>query len=315
LPFPIFAAFPSLLNSLPKSGGWLNTVKVVLGLFELAFAFKFLSNADMSLQLHLLEREVFLAIWIAVFGVMALNLFGIVLFPHDSKPERIGVGRGVFGTFVAAFVIYMIPGMFGHPLKLISAFPPPLHYSEAPNGAFHGGNPTTDDNPMAIIEGTHLGPQGIYVFHDLDKAQDYAKQVGKPLFVDFTGHNCVNCRRMEMSVWAEPAILKMLKEDYVIVSLYVDERTKLPEEQQTVAILPDGSKRDVKTVGQKWTAEQIIRYSIASQPYYRVLTPEGEDVNEIGGASYETHSNPANFQKWLEDGLRLAKNKTKGNEK
>lgn len=308
LPFAVFAAFPSLMESLPKSGGWLNTVKVVLGLFELAFAFKFLSNADMALQAHLLERELFLAIWIAVFGVMALNLFGIVLFPHDDKPERIGVGRGVFGTFVLMFVIYMIPGLFGHPLKIISAFPPPLHYSEAPNGFMGGGNNmhvNSTDEKLTYIEGTHLGPQGIYVFHDLDKAKAYAKEVGKPLFVDFTGHNCVNCRKMEMSVWGEPGILPMLRNDYVIASLYVDERTPLPKEEHKTVTYPDGSKREIKTVGQKWMAEQIISYHIASQPYYRVLTPEGEDVEEIGSASYETHRDPKEFQKWLESGLKL----------
>lgn len=309
LPFAFFAAFPSLLESLPKSGGWLNTVKVVLGLFELAFAFKFLSNADLALQAHLLERELFLAIWIAVFGVMALNLFGFILFPHDDKPERIGVGRGVLGIFVLMFVIYMIPGLFGHPLKIISAFPPPLHYSEAPNGFMGGGSNmhvNSTDEKLTYIEGTHLGPQGIFVFHDLDKAKAYAKEVGKPLFIDFTGHNCVNCRKMEMSVWGEPGILPMLKNDYVIASLYVDERTLLPKDEQKTVTYPDGSKREIKTVGQKWMAEQIISYQIASQPYYRVLTSEGEDLDVVGPASYETHRDPKAFQKWLEAGLKMS---------
>lgn len=306
LPFAVFAAFPSMLNSLPKSGGWLNTVKVFLGLFELAFAFKFLSNADMALQAHLLEREVFLAIWIAVFGVLALNLFGIVLFPHDSKPERIGVGRGVLGTLVLAFVVYMIPGLFGHPLKVISAFPPPLHYSEAPNGPFNAIATQTTGTRQEHIEGTHLGPQGIYVFHDLEKAKAYAKEVNKPLFVDFTGHNCVNCRKMEMSVWSEPGIIDMLRKDYVIASLYVDERTPLPKDQQKTVTYPDGSTRKVETVGQKWMAEQIINYQIASQPYYRVLTADGVDVNSIGAASYETHRDPNKFRTWLQEGLKAA---------
>ncbi len=305
LPFALFAAFPSWLNSLPKSGGWLNTVKVVLGLFELAFAFKFLSNADMSLQAHLLEREIFIAIWIAVFGVMALNLFGIVLFPHDDKPERIGVGRGVFGTFVLAFVIYMIPGLFGHPLKLISAFPPPLHYSEATHTPFQAQVVSHTDK-QAFVEGTHIGPQGIYVFHDLELAKAHAAKVNKPLFVDFTGHNCVNCRKMEMTVWGEPGIIDMLRDDYVIASLYVDERTPLPKDQHTTVTYPDGSKRKIETVGQKWMAEQIIRYSIASQPYYRVVTADGKELNELGGASYETHRSPENFRAWLEAGLKAA---------
>lgn len=305
LPFAFFAAFPSMLNSLPKSGGWLNTVKVVLGLFELAFAFKFLSNADMSLQAHLLEREVFLAIWIAVFGVMALNLFGFVLFPHDDKPERIGVGRGVFGIFVVAFVIYMIPGLFGHPVKLINAFPPPLHYSEAPHGIFSAN--AGGKSESVHIEGTHLGPQGIYVFHDLELAKAHAKKVNKPLLIDFTGHNCVNCRRMEMSVWGEPGIIEMLRDDYVIASLYVDERTALPKKEHKTVTLSDGSTRRIETVGQKWTAEQVMSYSIASQPYYRVLTADGKDVNSIGGASYETHRVPEKFKEWLESGIKEAK--------
>ena len=306
LPFALFAAFPSMMNSLPKSGGWLNTVKVVLGLLELAFAFKFLSNADMSLQAHLLEREVFLAIWIAIFGLMALNLFGIVLFPHDSKPERIGVGRGVFGAIVLAFVIYMIPGLFGHPLKIISAFPPPLHYSEAPTGPFSFTTTQTSGAKQEHIPGTHLGPQGIYIFDDLAKAEAYAKEVNKPIFVDFTGHNCVNCRKMEMSVWGEPGIIDMLRRDYVIVSLHVDERTALPKEEQKTVTYPDGSKRKIETVGQKWTAEQILRYQIASQPYYRVLKADGSDVNSIGAASYETHRDPEKFRTWLEQGLKAA---------
>ena len=307
LPFAFFAAFPSMLNALPKSGGWLNTVKVVLGLFELAFAFKFLSNADMSLQAHLLEREVFLAIWIAVFGVMALNLFGFVLFPHDDKPARIGVGRGVFGTFVVAFVIYMIPGLFGHPLKLINAFPPPLHYSETPHSPFNPQVVSNSSSKSEHVDGTHLGPQNIYVFHDLALAKAHAKKVNKPLFVDFTGHNCVNCRKMEMSVWGEPGVIEMLKNDYVIASLYVDERTALPKEQHTTVTYPDGSKRKIETVGQKWMAEQVISYSIASQSYYRVLTAEGVDVNRIGAATYETHRDVAKFKSWLEDGLKYSK--------
>lgn len=304
LPFAFFAAFPSWLNNLPKSGGWLNTVKVVLGLFELAFAFKFLSNADLSLQTHLLEREVFIAIWIAVFSVMALNLFGVVLFPHDDKPERIGVGRGMLGTFILALVVYMIPGLFGHPLKLISAFPPPIHYSESPEGPFTAKALTTEKHDF--VEGTHLGPQNIYVFHDLELAQAYAAKVNKPVFIDFTGHNCVNCRKMEMSVWSEPGIIDMLRNDYVIASLYVDERTPLPKDKQTTVTYPDGSKRKVETVGQKWMAEQIMRYSIASQPYYRVVKANGEEVESIGSAGYETHRDPKKFRSWLEEGLKAA---------
>jgi thiol:disulfide interchange protein DsbD len=301
LPFALFAAFPGWMNTLPKSGGWLNTVKVVLGFLELALAFKFLSNADLSLQSHLLEREIFLAIWIAIFAVLAIYLFGWIRMPHDSPLENLSVGRTLFGTLVLMFVIYMIPGMFGAPLKLISAFPPPMSYSESPTG--FGGSTTvaTADNH---VEGMHLGPQGIQVFHDFDLAQAYAFKVGKPLFVDFTGHNCVNCRRMEQSVWGEPGIIDMLRNDVVIVSLHVDERVDLPADQvKTVEIAP-GRMKTLKTTGDKWMYKQISEYKVTAQPYYIMQGPNGEDLAN-GSADYEHHSNPKDFEKWLQEGLKL----------
>lgn len=300
LPFTLFAAFPGWLNSMPKSGGWLNTVKVVLGFLELALAFKFLSNADLAWQTHWLEREVFIAIWIAVFGVLAMYLFGKITLPHDSKVEHLSVGRTLLGVLTLTFVIYMIPGMWGAPLKLISAFPPPMHYSESPLGVGRAGGGTVEHGP----EGTHLGPQNIYVFHDLDKAEAYAKQVGKPLFIDFTGHNCVNCRKMEQSVWGEPGIIEILKDKVVIASLYVDERTELPKEEQVEVVYPNGRKVILKTVGDKWTAKQVIDYKVTSQPYYRMKNLDGTHL-EIGSASYETHSDPKAFKKWLNEGVKL----------
>lgn len=297
LPFALFAAFPGWLNSMPQSGGWLNTVKVVLGFLELALAFKFLSNADLTWQTHWLEREVFIAIWIAVFGALTLYLFGKLTLPHDSKVEKLSVGRTLLGIITLTFVIYLIPGMWGAPLKLISAFPPPMHYSESPLGV--GGTVGSAHGP----EGTHLGPQNIYVFHDLEKAETYAKQVGKPLFIDFTGHNCVNCRKMEQSVWGEPGILEILRDKVVIASLYVDERTNLPIEEQIEVVYPNGRKATLKTVGDKWTAKQIIDYKVTSQPYYRMKNLDGTHL-EIGSASYETHRNPEQFKKWLEAGLK-----------
>ncbi|PWH85458.1 thiol:disulfide interchange protein [Brumimicrobium oceani] len=300
LPFALFAAFPGWLNTLPKSGGWLNSVKVVLGFLELALAFKFLSNADLALQWHLLEREVFLAIWIGIFLVLALYLFGKLRLPHDSPVEKLSVGRTLFGTTVLIFVIYLIPGMWGAPLKIISAFPPPMSYSEAPLGFGGGGTATVSKGEF--IEGTHLGPQNIMVFHDYDKALAHANKVNKPLMVDFTGHNCVNCRKMEQSVWGEPGIIEMLRDDVVIVSLYVDERVDLPKDEQKTVTYPNGREKNLKTVGDKNSFKQVSEYQVTAQPYYIFQNGAGEDL-EVGPADYENHSNPAAFKQWLEEGL------------
>lgn len=298
LPFALFAAFPGWMNSMPTSGGWLNTVKVVLGFLELALAFKFLSNADLAWQAHFLERELFIAIWIGIFLVLGMYLLGFITLPHDSKVERLSVGRALFGTFIFAFVFYMIPGLWGAPLKMINAFPPPMHYSESPFGVGGGGGAATSGP-----EGTHLGPQNLWVFHDLDKAKAYAKKVGKPLFVDFTGHNCVNCRKMEQSVWGEPGVLEKLQDKVVVVSLYVDEDVDLPKSQQkTVSV--NGRKMKIKTVGDKWGLYQIEKYKITAQPYYRMLGPNGEDLDN-GAASFRNHSKHEDFQKWLDEGLKL----------
>jgi len=306
LPFAVFAAFPGWMNSLPKSGGWLNTVKVVLGLLELALAFKFLSNADLALQGHYLEREVFLAIWIAIFGVLSFYLFGWLQFPHDSKVEKLSVGRGLFGTFVFAFVLYMIPGLWGAPLKLISAFPPPLNYSESPFGVGNSQGGTTSNQTGELIEGTELGPQNIYVFHDYDKAKAHAEKVGKPLFVDFTGHNCVNCRRMEQSVWGEPGVIEKLRDDVVIVSLHVDERIDLPKEEQITVELTPGRFKTLKTTGDKWMYKQIKEYKVTAQPYYVLIDDEGKTLPN-GSADYQNHSDPEVFKKWLEKGIKAYK--------
>lgn len=306
LPFALFAAFPGWMNSLPQSGGWLNTVKVVLGFLELALAFKFLSNADLAWQSHMLEREVFLAIWIAVFAVLALYLFGKVVLPHDSPIERLSVGRALFGTFVLAFVIYMIPGLWGAPLKLINAFPPPSTYAESPRGFGGGGGSSVEEHGP---EGTHLATaRGLHVFHDYDKALAYAKEVNKPLFVDFTGWNCVNCRKMEEGVWVEDGVFESLRDDVVIVSLYVDERTPLPESEQKKEVKVGDRTRDMITVGDKWMIKQISEYNIAAQPYYVMQTPEGEDLSN-GSADFQNHSDPKVFQEWMNKGLTEFKGK------
>ena len=298
LPFTLFAAFPGWMNSLPKSGGWLNTVKVFLGFLELALAFKFLSNADLVVQGHFLERELFLAIWIGLFTVLTIYLFGFIRLPHDSPTEKLSVFRTMLASTCLVFVIYLIPGMWGAPLKLISGFPPPLSYSESPTGigTSQNTNSHSGNNDM------HLGPQNIMVFHDLEKAEAYAKEVHKPLFVDFTGHACVNCRKMEEKVWGEPGILEILRDKMVIVSLYVDEKTALPTSEHKELEYAPGKKMKITQVGHKWSYLQTTRYKSNTQPYYRLLGPTNEDL-DIGSADYEHHGNAADFKAWLDKGL------------
>ena len=302
LPFTLFAIFPGWLNSMPQSGGWLNTVKVFLGFLELALAFKFLSNADLAWQAHFLERELFIAIEIAVFSVLAMYLFGKLRLPHDDVVEKVSVGRAMLGVLTLTLVVYMIPGLWGAPLKLINAYLPQSDYAESPLGVGGGGGGSAAEHGP---EGTHLGAQKLWLFDDLDKAQAYAKKEGKPLFLDFTGRNCVNCRKMEENVWGEPGVIEKLRDDVVVVSLYVDERTELPKDQQRIEKV-NGEDFPIKTIGNKWMFKEISEYEIATQPYYRLLGPNGEDLDN-GSADYENHSSPADFQKWLEEGIKLYK--------
>jgi len=305
LPFTLFAAFPGWMNTLPKSGGWLNTVKVVLGFLELALAFKFLSNADLVVQAHFLEREMFLAIWIGILIVLALYLFGKITLPHDSPVERLSVGRALFGTTVVIFVIYLIPGLWGAPLKIISGFPPPMSYSESPMG-FGGGSSSNSGShdEGAVHEDMHMGEHGIMLFHDYDKGVEYAQEVGKPVLLDFTGYACVNCRRMESNVWGEPGVLDILKNDVVMISLYVDDKTELPKEEQVTVQVTDDITRHLETYGNKWSHLQATRYQSNSQPMYRMLGPNGEDLSN-GSADYTNHGTPAPFNDWLNEGLDL----------
>ncbi len=302
LPFMLFSIFPSMMNSMPNSGGWLNVVKVFLGFIEIAFAFKFLSTADTTMQWHLLEREIFISIWIAVFGTLALYMFGKIRLPHDSVVEKLSVGRTMMATLTLALTIYLIPGLWGAPLKLVNAFLPPDFYAESPKGFGGGGNSSTSNGTTThAVDGMHEGPQGLMAFNDYDKALAYAKEVGKPLFVDFTGWGCVNCRKMEQSVWGEPGVIEHLRNDFVIVSLYVDERTELPKNEQKTEKV-DGRDFDIVTIGNKWTAKQIKEYRTASQPYYVLKTPEGIDL-PVGSADYQNHNDSKVFKKWLDDGL------------
>ncbi|HWR94992.1 MAG TPA: cytochrome c biogenesis protein CcdA [Flavobacterium sp.] len=296
LPFMFFAMFPGYLNSLPKSGGWLNTVKVVLGFLELALAFKFLSNADLVLQLHLLEREVFIAIWIAIFGALAFYLFGKLTLPHDSPLTHISVGRLSLGLIVLSFTIYMIPGLWGAPLKIINAFPPPMEYSESPLGF---GSSSAGVEKTALPEGAKLGPHQIVVFDDYDDGVAYAKSVNKPIMLDFTGFACVNCRKMENNVWSAPDILNLLKNDIVVVSLYVDDKRELPKnEQRTTA---DGT--EITTIGDKWTEFMITKYKTNTQPLYVMIDFEGNNLNsEIPTMSYDPDI--LNYKNWLKTGIK-----------
>jgi thiol:disulfide interchange protein DsbD len=299
LPFMLFAMFPGWMNALPKSGGWLNTIKVVLGFLELALALKFLSNADLVVQSHYLERELFIAIWVGIFTVLALYLFGFIKLPHDDVNEKkIGVGRTLLATLILSFVFYILPGTWGAPVKLISGFPPPMTYSEA--GQISHQSASTHSS----IEGTHPGPQKIPVFHDLAKAQAYAKSVNKPLFVDFTGYACQNCRKMEENVWGESGVLEILRDKVIIVSLYVDDKTALPKEEQGAFEYAPGKTMEVTEIGHKWSLLQATRYQTNTQPYYRMLGPNGEDLSN-GSADYEHHKSPQDFKSWLDTGLTL----------
>ncbi|HYQ57897.1 MAG TPA: cytochrome c biogenesis protein CcdA [Draconibacterium sp.] len=299
IPFALFAAFPGWLNTLPKSGGWLNSVKVVLGFLEFAFAFKFLSIADMVLDLHILEREVYIAIWIAIFLALVLYLWGKIKLPHDSPMDHLPVSRFILGTMVIAFVIYMIPGLWGAPVKLISGFPPPVDYAESPLGVGRiqvGGVGSAGSSSASMSHDMHIGPHGIPLFDDYHKALAYAKETGKPLLIDFTGKGCTNCRKMEDNVWVEQEVKEMFLEDFVVVSLYVDLKTKLPEEEQFVS---ETTGRKVRTIGNKWTDFQISRYNRNTQPYYVILDNNEKEL--VDGYGYDPDAD--DFIEWLNKGL------------
>jgi thiol:disulfide interchange protein DsbD len=298
LPFALFAMFPGWMNSLPKSGGWLNTVKVFLGFLELALAFKFLSNADLVLQLHWLERELFLAIWIAIFGVLAFYLFGKIKLPHDSNENHISVGRLSLGLFVLAFTIYLIPGIWGAPLKLISGFPPPLNYSEAPYGVGYtklsnGGGLSAEG---IMPNGSELGPHDIIAFNDYETGLAYAKKVNKPVLIDFTGYACVNCRKMEERVWANPHILGILNRDIVLISLYVDDKRMLPESEQYTS---ETTGKRIRSIGNKWSDFQIKNYQANAQPYYVLMSLAEENLNAPIGYTPDIEE----YKEWLLEGI------------
>lgn len=293
-PFMAFAFFPNLMKNLPKSGGWLNTVKVVFGFIELALALKFLSNADLVIGAHLLEREVFIALWIAIFGFMTLYLLGKMTLPHDSPLPFLSVGRMLLALVSFTFTIYLIPGLWGAPLKLISAFPPPMTYSESPQGF---GNSGSNATKLDLPKGAVFGPHNIVSFEDYTEGLAYAKSVNKPILIDFTGKACVNCRLMESNVWSDSEVLQLMKNDIVLISLFCDDRTALKTEEIYIS---KESKTEIKTIGQKWTDFEISRFKTNARPYYVLL-----DLNEkelVTSISYTP--NITEYKTWLENGIK-----------
>ena len=282
LPFALFALFPSWLNSLPKSGGWLNTTKVVLGFLELALAFKFLSNADLVAHWDLLKREVFIGIWIVIFIGLALYLFAKIKFPHDSPIKKLSFSRISFGVLIVSFIIYISPGVLKNPtwnLSLLSGFPPPLFYS--------------------IYEQESDCPLGLNCYKDFDEGLAAAKESNKPILLDFTGWACVNCRKMEENVWSEQDIYQTLKDDYILISLYVDDNEKeLPTAQQFDFLKKNGKVKKIKTIGDKWSTFQVINFRNASQPYYILMNADLEILN-----TPQQYTDRDTYFRWLQKGI------------
>jgi thiol:disulfide interchange protein len=275
LPFGFFAFFPNMLHSLPKSGSWMNTLKVVLGFLELALGLKFLSIVDLTYHWHILNREVFIAIWIVVFTLMGFYLLGKIKFAHDSDSKKIGVPRLLTAIITFSFVVYLIPGMIGAPLKLLSGYLPPLTRQSFVLGkTFY--NSSQKELPTVLCDKPKYSdileiPLGLEGYFDYNQAIECARKQNKPLFVDFTGHGCANCRKMEEKVWSDPAVLEKLRNNFIIVSLYVDDKTTLPEAEWYKSTV-DGKVKN--TIGKKWTDFIISKYNVNAQPYYIILGPD-----------------------------------------
>jgi len=278
IPFTLFAIFPEWMNRLPKSGGWLNSVKVVLGFLELALAFKFLSIADLVYHWGILDRDIFLIIWIVIFGALGLYLLGKIRLPHDSKLEHIGVPRLLLALLTLMFTVYMIPGLFGAPLKYLSGYLPPLTTQQFKIGT---GDSTSESSAKSVKYDDLLHiPFGIAGYFDYEEALATAKKEGKPLLIDFTGHGCVNCRKMEENVWSDPQVLARLKNDFVMVALYIDERLELPESDWYTSSY-DGKVK--KTLGKQNADFQITRFNNNAQPYYVILDHQEKPVAKPRG--------------------------------
>ncbi len=304
IPFTLFAIFPEWMQSLPKSGGWLNSVKVVLGFLELALGLKFLSIADQTYHWGILDREIYLALWIVIFTLMGFYLLGKLQLAHDSPVERLSVSRLLMAICTFTFVVYMIPGMFGAPLKGLSGYLPPMTSQDFDIIKTIRENKSTssynenDDFPVnpRFSEFLHL-PHGIRGFYDYNEALAYSQKVNKPLFIDFTGHGCVNCRKMEEYVWAEPQVLNILQKDYVVVALYVDDKTMLPESEWYTS---DYDGKIKKTVGKQNFDSQISKFNSNAQPYYVLL--DGNEELLVEPRAYDLDVSA--FVKFLEEGKR-----------
>lgn len=280
LPFTLFALFPSWLKSMPKSGGWMNVIKVTLGFLELAFALKFLSVADLAYGWRILDRETFLALWIVIFGLLGMYLLGKIKFPHDDDDQKVSVPRFFMALISLAFAIYMIPGLWGAPLKAVSAFAPPMQ--------------TQDFN---------LYKNEVHAkFTDYEAGMEYAKMNKKPVMIDFTGYGCVNCRKMELAVWTDQNVSKLLTEDYVLITLYVDDKTKLEE---PITVTENGKERTLRTVGDKWSYLQRSKFGANAQPFYVLVDNEGMPLNK----SYSYDEDINLYIDFLETGLKNYKNK------
>ena len=274
LPFTLFALFPSWLKSMPKSGGWMNVIKVTLGFLELAFALKFLSVADLAYGWRLLDRETFLALWIVIFALLGFYLLGKIKFPHDDDDDKVGVTRFFMALISLAFAVYMVPGLWGAPLKAVSAFAPPMQ--------------TQDFN---------LYKNEVHAkFDDYDLGMEYARLNGKPVMLDFTGYGCVNCRKMEAAVWTDPKVSDLINNDYVLITLYVDNKTPLTE---PVKIIENGTERTLRTVGDKWSYLQRMKFGANAQPFYVLLDNQGKPLNK----SYAYNEDIPKYIEFLQTGL------------
>ena len=301
LPFTLFAMFPSLLKSMPKSGGWLNSVKVVLGFLELALALKFLSNVDLAYHWQWFDREIFLVLWIVIFALMGFYLLGKLTFSHDSQVPFISVPRLFMAIITFAFTVYMIPGLWGAPLKSISAFLPPMATQDfdLSNVTSTSAVNVNDAQPKKYVD-LFDKPKGFNPFFDYDEALAYAKKVGKPMMIDFTGHACVNCRKMEADVWPDKDVNQRINQDYVLVQLYVDDKTDLASGEQFTT--PGG--KSIKTIGSKWSYLQTSKFGANSQPFYVLLDPETEQpIVAPEGANYVV----SEYLKYLDSGLSAFK--------
>ncbi|TFF36386.1 protein-disulfide reductase DsbD family protein [Mucilaginibacter psychrotolerans] len=314
LPFTLFALFPSALKSLPKSGGWLNSVKVVLGFLELAFALKFLSNVDLAYHWNWFDREIFLALWIVIFALMGFYLLGKIKFAHDSDVQHVSVPRTFLAIVVLSFVVYMLPGMWGAPLKSISAFLPPsstqdfdLYTSSqlnAASGAGANAGPvfTGEKKYEEIFKRAPSSKLGLEAFYDYDQALQVAKAEGKPVLIDFTGWNCVNCRKMESTVWTNPEVLKRLRSKFIMAELYVDDKTELEKAEQFTSAY---SGKTIATIGGKWSDFQASKFNTNSQPFYVMVNSKGEVLETPQGADYDA----ADYIKFLDKGIAASNSK------